>query len=379
MGGSKNFYGMVLAGQSLGYVVFTPLVAKLYDKTRRGKLILLICMIVKLLSNVLYAMSISIYFPLIGFFLNGAANSAYTVLYGAAVRYTSYENRSKLFIVVNSAFSLGCTCGPVFGSVVTFNGKLFGLDISDGNSPVIVLAFIWCVMIGFMVIISSEFGKDEISFSDEEREMLTEKDLSEKLEGNKESSSLLCSIFIILTIFSTSLVTSTVSGMTSLLTMELFHLKLVHVKLLFAVGMVSMLLMDLLSYLAVNCCKERTLLVFTVIIQLPAIVFMCTYALLWQNAPSMMSCTLVIFVSSGLPVTTYSFAGSLLSKITPLRHASFIQSLAMTGYCLAALFGRAMSGRVFSQQLLIIYSSCLMTISIFDILWWAYLFKRLPR
>ena len=58
LGYSEHFYGAVIAAQSLGYVLFTPVVGKLSDKTRAVKLVFLACTFVKVISNFVYAIPV---------------------------------------------------------------------------------------------------------------------------------------------------------------------------------------------------------------------------------------------------------------------------------------------------------------------------------
>ena len=105
LGFSKSFYGAVIAAQSLGFILFTPVVGKISDKTRAVKSVLLACVFVKVSANLVYAIPVSGYCPLVGYFFSGVANGAFGAMYGEMVKYTFNENRSKLFIVIDSMFT----------------------------------------------------------------------------------------------------------------------------------------------------------------------------------------------------------------------------------------------------------------------------------
>ena len=68
LGFSKSFYGAVIAAQSLGFILFTPVVGKISDKTRAVKSVLLACVFVKVSANLVYAIPVSGYCPLVGYF-----------------------------------------------------------------------------------------------------------------------------------------------------------------------------------------------------------------------------------------------------------------------------------------------------------------------
>lgn len=90
LGLSKSFYGAVLAARFLAFILFSPVACKFVDKTRRVKLILLVCVAVKVIAYLIYAVPASGYYPLVGFFI-WSANAAYGGIYGEIVRYTGKD------------------------------------------------------------------------------------------------------------------------------------------------------------------------------------------------------------------------------------------------------------------------------------------------
>ena len=163
LGFSASFYGAALAARSLGFMLFSHIVSKFADKTRRVKLILLVSVTVKVIAYLIYAIPASGYCPLVGFFLSGAANAAYGGMYGDVVRYTVKENRSNFFLFLDSAFVLGASCGPVIGGFITSNANILGWNIDQGNSPGIVLAVAWFLALCVLIFIPSDSGTSEIS------------------------------------------------------------------------------------------------------------------------------------------------------------------------------------------------------------------------
>ena len=143
--------------------MFSLVVGKVSDKTRAVKLVILACTIVKVTSNFVYAIPVSGYCTLIGCFFSGATNGAYGALYGEIVRYTINENRSKIFIVIDSMFYFGASCGPLIGGIVTFKANILGLNINDGNSPAVVLVIIWALLLCVVLCLPSDFGTQEIA------------------------------------------------------------------------------------------------------------------------------------------------------------------------------------------------------------------------
>lgn len=347
---TENFYAAVLAAQCLGFVIALPIFSKLTDRLRMmSKLVLLLAITVKIVSNIVYALPLSGFCPLVGLFFSGAANGVFGMLYGQIVRFTKSKYRSKLFILVDSLFTLGTSIGSGLGGVFTFHTNILGLKINDGNSPAIILLFIWFVALIVLSFLPSKFGDKEISRKDCFPEENDEKrSLIESLDFT-----VLCLLYLI---FTNSTVVATCTGILELISMELFHLKLLHVKLLFAVGMAFVLVVNIIFYNASTYYNEKTLLIFTIILQIPAILLLCTYAAFWRDAPFSLSYTLIIFACFAFPQVCFAVVSSLLSKITPTHHANTIQSIAMLDTFLAALVGRGLSGIVFKKTSLIICS-----------------------
>ena len=164
LGYSEHFYGAVIAAQSLGYVLFTPVVGKLSDKTRAVKLVFFIaCTFVKVISNFVYAIPVFGYCSLMGCFFSGAANGAFSAIYGEIVRYTINENRAKLFIVVDAVYIFGASCSLLVGEMITFNANILGLNINAGNSPAVVLVIIWFALLCVSLCLPLEFGTKELA------------------------------------------------------------------------------------------------------------------------------------------------------------------------------------------------------------------------
>ena len=369
LGFSASFYGAVLGARSLGFIIFSPISGKFADKTRKVKLILLVCVTVKVIAYLIYAIPTSGYCPLVGVFLSGAANAAYCGMYGDVVRYTEKTHRSTFFLVLDSTFAVGASCGPVFGSFITFKTNILGWNIYDGNSPGIILAVAWFLALCVLMFIPSDSGTAEIS---NEFSLIG----TDNGQSNRTLNSTLCCVFHLL--FSNNLISVTCSGILLLLSMELFHLKLIHVKLVFVVGMLFVLLAYVVTYIATTHFNERSILVLLMILQIPSIICLFIYAFVWTNVLFSLSYTLVIFACFGMPQVCFAVSGALLSKITPIQHASTVQSFLIVDVIISDLVGRGLSGFVFCQTRLITFSVVLLLQWFVSFAWFSFVFHRLP-
>ncbi len=120
------FLGLTLAAYSIGTLVFAPFIGFLEVKCQSSKAILVMCGLVKLSGNLVYAIPINGYFPLFGRFLSGIGEGTVGVLYGAVTKCTTHENRAKAFLYFEGLYSIGAICGPTIGSALTFKLDILG-------------------------------------------------------------------------------------------------------------------------------------------------------------------------------------------------------------------------------------------------------------
>lgn len=371
LGYSETFYGAVIAAPSVGFILFSPLVSKVVDKTRKTKLVLLVFLLVKVSANLVYAIPVSGYCPMVGLFFSGVANCAIGFIYGEVVRYTRDENRSVLFILCDILYTIGAACGPMIGSVITIKANILGWNINEANSPGIAVATIWFMTLCGLVFLPSESGTNEVT---NDVSMLSESSASSENLVKSLNSKVWCLYYIH---FTSSLVHVTCSAILPLLAMELFRLQITHVRLLFGVAMTFVLLVNLSTYKARSRHSDRSILVFTAIFQAPAMLFLSTYALLWTKVPFSLSYTLMIFICFALPLP-FAFIASLLSMLTSSQHASSIQNFTVVCFNVALLIGRTFTGLAFSQTCLIAYSVVLVTLWSLGLIWLGFVYRRLP-
>ena len=153
-------------------------------------------------------------------------------------------------------------------------------------------------------------------------------------------------------LFISALVTATCSANFSILATQLLHLKLIHVNYLFRAGTMCTFFVNLTAYNATSYCSEHGILVFGIIIQLPSVLLLFVYSLLWKNVPFSFSYSLIVYICFGMPQITFSFTGSLLSKIIPAQHANTVQSLLVLDVFVAFFVGLGISGILFTQELI---------------------------
>ena len=339
-GQTQGFLGITLASYSISAIIFSPLLGTLADRFRNIKTILIVSHLVKFFGALIYTIPISEYFPLSGRIIAGLAEGSCGVLLGELVRCSSPGKISRVFIIIDGTFALGTIFGPTIGSLVTFDADILGWKFNAGNSPGAVLSIIWLLftIAGLFLPKDMDEVPKEIISSDDDIDLPKGK---EKSSDNDPpplfNSKILCLYYLE---FTCLVFSSVVSFYTPTLTMEHFHLKLIHVKLIFVVATLSYFVLLLLLYIASNFLGERVLLCFIVLLQTFPIATLTILAFFWQNDSISTSYLLIIYMSLGVPNFGFPVVCSLLSKITDPKHISFYQSSSIAMFHLAVITGR---------------------------------------
>ncbi|XP_046848565.1 tetracycline resistance protein, class H-like isoform X3 [Xenia sp. Carnegie-2017] len=112
LGEDKVFLGIVLSAFPVAAVISLPILGKIADKYGNHRTIIIACFALKVASNVLYAVPISVYFPLFGRLFSGIAEGSAGVLNGKVIEYTSELYRAKVFLILDGLYTVGSLFGP---------------------------------------------------------------------------------------------------------------------------------------------------------------------------------------------------------------------------------------------------------------------------
>jgi hypothetical protein len=144
LGEPNVFLGLTLAAFATATFIFAPFFGIFEVKF---KTIVVICGLAKFSGNLLYSIPVNGYFPLFGIFISGIGEATGGVFYGAVTKCTTNKNRAKAFLYFESLYSIGAIFGPTIGSIFAFNANILGCEINAGNSPGVVLAIVWLLLL----------------------------------------------------------------------------------------------------------------------------------------------------------------------------------------------------------------------------------------
>lgn len=155
------FYGIITLVYFVPPALFSMLVARFADRTRRIKLIMVICNFISMVGCIIYVIPISAYYPLVGQALLGF-NLILKPLTSAEIArsYAADEMKNKMPIMMAFYF-VGYAFGPLIGEFFQhLDIVVFGLRITIGNiSGIVSLIFIILTQIS-VILLASDLSKE---------------------------------------------------------------------------------------------------------------------------------------------------------------------------------------------------------------------------
>jgi MFS family permease len=377
LGETITFLGLVLIAFQVGALLTGSIVGRLADRFGNIKRIIIISFAMKSAAYLIYLIPVSAYFPLAGRLLSGLADGSSGVYYGQVILYTPDRYRARVFIILDGMFTLGSLFGPTVSVFLTFNANILGWRINAGNSPGIVLALIWFVLMLNALCLPKEFGTkkttDEDDYGDDV--LHTENSSDPASYGSRSTVCLLFYLVFLGLFFST-----TATFYVPLLAQEHFYLQFGHVKLLFLVGRMFSMVVFLSYYVAVDYLHETHLLVCSMLMQVCAIFILTYFAFTWNSASGVDDgYMLMVYISLGMPYFSFSLSCSLLSKITDPKDAAFYQGSSFTALHCGIIVSRLISSFIFTKTSLLWFCLVLVVSWTFGVVWFILEYRNLAR
>ena len=392
LGQTMVFLGIVLSAYPIGAVLTGSVVGKFADKFGHIKFILLASFTMKVLGNLIYSIPLSAYFPLAGRFLSGLAEGSAGVYYGQIILYTPEEHRARIFIFLDSMYALGSLFGPAVSVFLSFNVNILGWKIYAGNSPGIVLALIWLVLLVNAMWFPSEFGTKKTTIDDDpdhdenndnddddvyyNDDIISTENLTDPPSYASRSTVLLIFYQVFLSLF----YSTTVTFYVPLLAQELLHLQLVEVRLLFLVGSVFSMVSFLLLYLGASYFHETQLLACSMLMQVVAIFIFTFFGFSWDNARGVYdSYILLAYICLGVQFFGFCLCCSLLSKVTDPNDAAFYQGSSFAALHSGFVVSRIVSSFIFTKTSVLWFCLALVIMWTLGAVWLMIEYRNLTK
>ncbi len=373
LGKSNVYLGVLLAAFPFGALVFAPIVGAFDVRFNNPKLVFLMCSGSKLIGNVLYTLSFNAYLPLIGRLMSGLGESTVGVLYGAVTQGTNNKNRARAFIYFETLFSVGTACGPVIGTFATFDFDIFGWEVNAGNSPGLVLATIWFVMLIFTLLLPSKLTHNSKtvleSTNSEKEESGSDSELAATNGTTEYSTSRICCLYFV--IFQSLFLFCISAFYTPLLAAHHLGLGLVEIKLMYANLALFAFVLFLGNYIFSSYISEKAFLAFGIVSHVVPLSILFYFAFSFNDSHpfNVAYILLILMLLISVSFVIFPLASSLLSKETPAHKASFYQSLAFTVLHTPNVISRIIGAATFNQSGMICVCVILTTGWLLELIW----------
>uniref|UniRef100_A0A7M5UCY7 Major facilitator superfamily (MFS) profile domain-containing protein n=2 Tax=Clytia hemisphaerica TaxID=252671 RepID=A0A7M5UCY7_9CNID len=117
----KLYYSLIMCLSALSASVSALISGKLFDKTRRLKLFMLVFTLLTLVGNLLYTMHVSVWFLVVGRFLCGLCDAAQPIISGEFSRLYEGPELTKKLSQYQALYAIGFLSGPaapvMFGKI----------------------------------------------------------------------------------------------------------------------------------------------------------------------------------------------------------------------------------------------------------------------
>jgi MFS family permease len=387
MGQTNFFLALVFTAYNVGAIIAGPLFGFLTDKFGNPRFMFISCCIMKVVANVIYSINLSVYFPLFGRLMTGLSGDI-AILLGQVALQTEEENRGKNFVFLEGIYCLGAVFGPGIGSFISFRANILGWEIDEGNSPGIVLAIIYLIFLMASLLLPKEIWVPS------NKQSSNEKDYDEGLVDYENSddetlaahrnpdgklsylldSRILCLLFLI---FSSEVFSSTATFYAPILALDHFHLKEIHVKLLFLNCTLFTLLLFICLHLVSKYIEERKLFAFALLMEITAIIFLASLAFFWNQVTDVQYYVLLLYICLGMPYFANPYGNSILSKITDPKNATLVQGISLATVHSAIALCRVLVSFAFTKTSLLCYCFGMVIMWLIGVIWYAVLYRRM--
>lgn len=146
-GAPYYFLGVAVAADSLVGLFVAPIVGKIADVTRRVRIIGSITIFLDLIGNVVYALPLHVYMPILGRCISGLGSGYVSALYGEVARVTTPEERTRIVAILEGVRLLGITIGPSFNLFLQyFHFNIGPWEIDQRTAPGFFMAILWSLV-----------------------------------------------------------------------------------------------------------------------------------------------------------------------------------------------------------------------------------------
>ena len=138
------FLGLAIAADSIVGIIVSPFVGRIADITRRVRAIGAITIATDFVGNIVYALPMHVYMPILGRCISGIGAGYVSALYGEVSRITTPAERTRIVTILEGVRLLGITIGPSFNLFLqSFDFYIGPWKIDKRTAPGFFMAILW--------------------------------------------------------------------------------------------------------------------------------------------------------------------------------------------------------------------------------------------
>ena len=146
-GAPYYFLGIAIAADAIIGIIVAPVVGKIADITRRIRAIGAITIFLDFVGNIVYALPMHVYMPILGRCVSGIGAGYVSALYGEVARITTPAERTRIVTFLEGVRLLGITIGPSFNFFLqNFDFYIGSWKIDKRTAPGFFMAILWFVV-----------------------------------------------------------------------------------------------------------------------------------------------------------------------------------------------------------------------------------------
>ncbi|XP_057310702.1 uncharacterized protein LOC130648665 [Hydractinia symbiolongicarpus] len=155
------FYGLIVGCFFAPPILFSPVLSRFADKTRRVKLCLISVIYLSIAGSILYTIHTSPLFPLFGRFLSGFTMAVTPLMVSEVARSYPKEKVSQKLMMINGSRLIGYACGPCI-SIFCFKTDFWigSIHITYANVIGPVLFVICCIILVVVLIFTHDLSRE---------------------------------------------------------------------------------------------------------------------------------------------------------------------------------------------------------------------------
>ena len=361
-------YGLIEASIFIPPMLFSTVIGRRFDKTRRVKLCLIIANFISMIGNVLYVTS-SPYLVLTGKFLQGCAMALRPLIVGEIVRsYHSNELQHKLPIL-SCAEAFGAAAGPIIMVIFLHTDfRIFDIRVTYANVSGLVFLSLGIVTQALVVFMVSDLSR-EFDLKQHDENNIGNKDNTE--ENVRSLKSVLKKIvtnidplFVMIYTYFTRTFIAATFRMLPIIILRNFHYNdiMVNVCLVIYAITIGTLTLILMFFKATG----RQVYLCGVVALLALLVnagFLFTFSFDINNTYITAPMLIVYAALVGIHyVGEIIFAQVVCAKLTKSQNQSFVEGIRIFVYSLGCLFGALIP--VYASNNLVCFSIIIIIITI---------------